>query len=199
MTGLNIDGDAAHDAAQRELTKPIYPRPSLTDRLTSWIDDLLYKAFASSDWLPGGWITLALFVILSIVAMIVIIRVARRTMRSTRDGHDAVLSDRTRSAAHHRRAAEAAAAQGDWTSAIRDRLRAVARELEESGALDPVPGRTATELAVTAGAARPELRIELSSAAETFNGVSYGDRPGSAEQYHQIVELDEHLRGASTR
>ena len=199
MTGLNIDGDAAHDAAQHELLKPIYPRPSLTDRLTGWIDELLYKAFSSSDWLPGGWITLALFVILTVVAIIVIVRVARRTMRSTRDGHDAVLTDRTRSAAHHRSAAESAAAQGDWTSAIRHRLRAVARELEESGALDPIPGRTATELAAAAGAVRPELISEFSSAAETFNGVSYGDRPGSAQQYRQIVELDEHLRGARAR
>lgn len=199
MTGLNIDGDAAHDAAQHELLKPIYPRPSLTDRLTGWIDELLYKAFASSEWLPGGWITVALFVILSIAAVIVIVRVARRTMRSARAGNDAVLDDRTRSAAHHRSAADTAAAQGDWTSAIRHRLRAVARELEESGVLDPIPGRTATELAVAAGAVRPELRVEFSSAAEIFNGVSYGDRPGSAEEYHRIVELDERLRGARTR
>ncbi|MGK2868178.1 MAG: DUF4129 domain-containing protein, partial [Mycobacterium sp.] len=33
MTGIDIDGDAAHDAAQRELGKPIYPRPTLTDQL----------------------------------------------------------------------------------------------------------------------------------------------------------------------
>ncbi len=86
------------------------------------------------------------------------------------------------------------AAQGDWTAAIRHRVRAIARQLEEDGVLDPVPGRTATELAKDAGAAVPDLSGELSQVAITFNDVTYGDRPGTEAAYRMIADLDGHLR-----
>ncbi|MGZ5226857.1 MAG: hypothetical protein ACXWCS_22085, partial [Burkholderiales bacterium] len=38
---------------------------------------------------------------------------------------------------------ESYAVQGEWAAAIRHRLRAVARQLEETGILNPAPGRTA--------------------------------------------------------
>ncbi|MGW0159935.1 DUF4129 domain-containing protein [Mycobacterium sp. NPDC003323] len=199
MTGLNIDGDAAHDAAQRELTKPIYPKPSLTERLTALLDELLYKVFTNGDRLPGGWITVALFGLILVAAVVIAVRVARRTMRTRRDGEKVLLGDRTRSAADHRAAAERAAAHGDWAHAIRHRLRAVARHLEETGTLDPVPGRTASELARSAGAVLPALRSQFSSCADIFNGVTYGAQPGTEAGYREITELDGHLRGVPAR
>ena len=45
--------------------------------------------------------------------------------------------------------------------------------------LNPVPGRTATELARDAGAAVPDLAGELTQAAIAFNDVTYGERPGT--------------------
>lgn len=199
MTGLNIDGDAAHDAAQSELTKPIYPRPSLTDRLMGWLDELIYKAFTHGDWLPGGWITLALLVALTLVAIAIAVGVARRTMRTRRNPEVALLTELIRTASEHRAEAERAAAQGDWTHAIQHRLRAVARELEQTATLDPVPGRTATELARAAGAALPGLDDDFRTAADTFNGVTYGARPGTESGYRQIAELDRRLHGAGAR
>jgi hypothetical protein len=56
---IDIDRDAAHDAAQRELGKPIYPKASLTERLISWIEDLLYRLADASASVPGGWLTLS--------------------------------------------------------------------------------------------------------------------------------------------
>ena len=56
-------------------------------------------------------------------------------------------------AAQHRATAESYAAEGNWAAAIRHRLRAVARQLEETGVLNPAPGRTANELARDAGTA----------------------------------------------
>ncbi|HEX2286072.1 MAG TPA: DUF4129 domain-containing protein, partial [Mycobacterium sp.] len=79
-------------------------------------------------------------------------------------------------------------------AAIRHRLRAVARQLEETAVLDPVPGRTATELARDAGKALPHLTGELSTAATAFNDVTYGERPGTESAYRMIGELDNHLR-----
>ncbi len=193
MTGLNIDGDAAHDAAQRELGKPIYPRPSLTDQVSAWLDRALYRIFTDGSWLPGDWITAALLGTVLIAAIIAVIRVARRTMRTDRQSAGTLFAGHGLTADQHRAEAEAYAAQGDWTLAIRHRLRAVARGLEESGTLDPVPGRTATELTRAAGVALPELRDEFHRAAETFNGVAYGAQAGTESGYRQIAELDHSL------
>lgn len=193
MTGIDIDSDAAHDAAQRELSKPIYPRPSLTEQVLAWLDEILYKVFTNGAWLPGGWVTLALLLTLLAVAIFVAVRIARRTMRTDRGPARSLLDGRDLSADQHRAESEKSAAQGDWALAIRHRLRAVARGLEETGILDPVPGRTATELARDATAERPQLGAAFRCAADTFNGVTYGAQRGTEAGYRQIAELDREL------
>ncbi|OBG92738.1 hypothetical protein A5698_19250 [Mycobacterium sp. E136] len=197
MPTIDIDSDAAHEAAQRELAKPIYPKPSLTERLSDWIDDLLYRLAAEGSSIPGGWVTITVLLILVAVAVIVAIRIARRTMRtgSTRDA--ALFGEYELTAAQHRAAAERYAAAADWAAAIRHRLRAVARQLEETGVLDPVPGRTATELARDAARELTHLRDELSSAATVFNDVTYGELPGTEKAYRLVADLDDHVRSRS--
>lgn len=101
------------------------------------------------------------------------------------------------SAAQHRTSAESHAAAGNWTAAIRHRVRAVARELEERNILNPAPGRTASELARDAGTSLPDLSPELVTAAMVFNDVTYGGRRGTPEEYQMIVNLDDHLRTRS--
>lgn len=193
MTGIDIDSDAAHDAAQRELGKPIYPRPTLTDQLTAWLDRILYKVFTDGSWLPGGWITAALLLTVIAVAVFVAIRIARRTMGTRRSAGRPMFDSHQLSAAQHRAESERSAAQGDWASAIRHRTRAIARQLEETDVLNPVPGRTATELARDAGAALPDLSAEFQRAAGTFNDVSYGAQAGTPTGYGQIADLDRAL------
>ena len=194
MPTIDIDRDAAHEAAQRELGKPIYPKASLTDRIAEWIEDLLYKIAGGGSSLPGGWLTITILLVLLVIAVVAAVRIARRTMRTNRGGGDALFDDHQLSAAEHRATAERYAASGDWAAAIRHRLRAVARQLEETAVLDPVPGRTATELARDAGREMPNLAGELVHAAEAFNDVTYGERPGTESAYRMIAELDEHLR-----
>ena len=189
-----IDRDAAHDAAQNELSKPIYPRASLTDRLWDWFSELIYKLLNEASSVPGGWFTLMIIVLLLVAAAVVAIRIARRTIRTNRGRDTALFGAAELTSAEHRAAAEQAAAQGNWPAAIRHRLRAVARHLEETGVLNPVPGRTATELARDAGAAIPGLSDELRRAAEAFNDVTYGERPGTESGYRLIADLDDHLR-----
>jgi hypothetical protein len=193
MATIDIDRDAAHDAAQRELGKPIYPRPSLTDMIYNWIQELLYRLVANSSKVPGGWFTIAVLLILLAVGVVIAVRIARRAMRTSRGDTSTLFGSSALSAAEHRATAEQYAASGDWAPAIRHRLRAVARQLEENGVLDPVAGRTATELARAAGRALPSLADELTLAVEAFNDVTYGERPGLEAQYRRIASLDAKL------
>jgi hypothetical protein len=195
---IDIDRDAARDAARRELSKAIYPRESLTDQILAWIERLLYRITADAASLPGGWFTVAVLLVLLAVAVLVAVRIARRAMRSSRSGGDLLFDDHDLSAADHRAAAERHAAAADWAAAIRHRLRAVARHLEENGALPTAPGRTATELARDAGRILPEFAGRFTSAAEFFNDVTYGELPGHPEQYRMIVALDDELAGRPT-
>lgn len=197
MPAIDIDRDPAHQAAQHELDKPIYPNGSLTQRLHEWIHELLFRLIEKGSTVPGGWFTVSVLGALLIAGMVIAVRVARNTIR-TRHGGDYQLFDTGQlSADQHRAAAERFAAEGDWAAAIRHRLRAVARGLEEAEILDPAPGRTANELARDAAARVPHLAFELSQAATAFNDVTYGERPGSPAGYQMIVELDDHLRSRS--
>jgi hypothetical protein len=193
VSTIDIDRDAAREAAQNELAKPIYPKPTPMDMISDWVDELLYRLTATASRFPGGWYTVAVLLVLLTVAAVVAVRIARRAMRSNRSEAAALFGDHVLSAAEHRDTAQRFAAEGNWAPAIRHRLRAVARQLEEIGVLDPVPGRTATELARTAGRALPGLAGELSAAAETFNDVTYGEQAGTEAQYRMIADLDDRL------
>jgi hypothetical protein len=194
MATVLIDRDAAHEAAQRELSKAIYPKESLTERLTDWINEFLDRLIDKGSGVPGGWFTVAVLLTVLAVAILVAIRIARRAMKTNRKSDFQLFGAAELSAAEHRAAAERCAAEGNWTSAIRHRLRAVARQLEEGGALNTVPGRTANELARDAAKFLPELTSQLADAAASFNDVTYGETPGTEPAYRNIAELDERIR-----
>ncbi|OBH09763.1 hypothetical protein A9X03_17775, partial [Mycobacterium sp. E1715] len=156
-----------------------------------------YRLLQKTASFPGGWLTATVLFIMLAIALAVAIHVARRTMRTNRGGDYQLFEAAQLTAAQHRATAEDFAARGEWTAAIRHRLRAVARQLEETGVLNPAPGRTANELAVDAGAALPHLAGELAQAATAFNDVTYGERPGTQSAYQMIADLDEHLRSRS--
>ena len=197
MPAIDIDRDAAHDAAQRELSKPIYPRQSLMDEITDRISGFLFVLLRTSRHVTGGWVTVTVLAIVLASVVVVTIRIARRTMRTNRGGDYELFDACQLTAAQHRATAEAFAAEGNWSAAIRHRLRAVTRQLEETNVLTPVPGRTANELAHDAGDALPHLAAELSQAATAFNDVTYGERPGTQAAYQMIADLDDHLRSRS--
>jgi len=136
---IDIDRDAAHEAAQHELGKPIYPKASLIERLMDWIEEMLNKLLVEGASVPGGWFTIGVLLILLAIAVVVAVGIARHTMRTNRGGDHALFGEHELSAAEHRATAEQFAAVGNWSAAIRHRLRAVARQLEESAVLDPVP------------------------------------------------------------
>ncbi len=192
MPTIDIDSQTAHDAAAGELAKPIYPKASLTGRIAEWFNELLHRLLAGASDLPGGWLALVVVAGLAAAALVAAVRVARRTMG--RGGAAGLYGSGTQTAADHRLRAERAAARSDWGGAIRHRVRAIGRHLEEDGVLTVVPGRTAGELARDAGAAVPDIAAEIDTAASVFNDVTYGDQPGSEADYRLVAAVDDRLR-----
>jgi hypothetical protein len=191
-----LSREEAAEAARDELAKRPYQdaQPSLAVRAITWVlerlADLLDTAAATA---PGG--LLGVLLLLALLAAVVAVVLTR--LRPGRTGSGRMLFDagRTLTAADHRTRAAEAAAAGRFDDAVRERLRAVVRELEARGVLDPRPGRTADEVAREAGAAVPEVAGDLRRAVQVFDEVWYGGRPATAESYRVLVEVDDRLVG----
>jgi hypothetical protein len=200
-----IGREQAREQARRELEKQIYHRddPSIADRIldkiNEWIDSVTRTVSgADQQSTSGGWIALAVIVVLlGLVVAAIMWRLG--AVRGSAARKRALLADEPMTADDHRAAAARHEAAGEWAEAIRERLRAVARDLEERVILEPRPGRTADELAAEAGAALPELAAELAAGVRVFDEVWYGDRPGTREGYAQLARIDERVRAAKPR
>lgn len=195
-----IGHDQARELARRELHKPIYHRdePSFLERIWQKISDWLHallNGLNGAGGTGGGWIGLVvLLVLLAIVVAAIWWRVGR--LRRDAATRRALLPETRVTAAGHRDAAERHAAAGEWPQAIRERLRAIARDLEERAIVAPRPGRTADELAAEAGTALPGHAEAFAAGVRLFDDVWYGGRTGDAGGYRRMVELDDGLRAA---
>ncbi|TDC63102.1 DUF4129 domain-containing protein [Actinomadura sp. GC306] len=197
-----VGREEAREMARRELDKEIYlrDRPSWLERawetFSEWLQDLLNRsAGPQTQGSGGGWFSVAVIVLVVCLAIALVFWLMRGR-RNPRSRRDALLDGEPSTALDHRDAAERHAAAGRWAEAIRERLRAMARDLEERAVLSARPGRTADELATEAGEALPELAGDLRAAVLVFDDVWYGDRPGTAEGYARVKDVDERLRAA---
>ncbi len=192
---VTIPRDPAREAARRELSKRMYHEndPSWFQRALNafwdWIAELFTKASTAT---PGGTLGLGV-VLVVVVAVLGALWWRLGTPRRTPAAAPALFDDRPRSAADHRAAAQAHAAQGHWNQAVQERMRAVVRALEERALLDERPGRTADEAATEAGRALPAHGARLRSAARDFDDVTYGGRPGTEQTYRNLTALDHDL------
>jgi hypothetical protein len=192
---VELGREDARALAREELAKQIYreARPSLTERMLRWgadqLDHLLDR-FAGVS--PGGYAGLVVVALL-IVAAVVALRLKVGPIGRSARGDEPLYLGRPRSAAEHRAAAAAHAANGAWAEAVRERLRAVVRSLEERSVLEPRPGRTADEAAVEAGAALPDCAAELRDAARLFDEIWYGGREATAAADASLRDLDERV------
>ena len=75
-------------------------------------------------------------------------------------------------------------------------MRAIVRELETRGVLDPRPGRTAAEVAREAGGLVPSVAGELRGGARVFDEIWYGGRPATAGADAAMREADQRVRSA---
>jgi hypothetical protein len=192
---VDLDRDEAREAAARELSNPAYVSddPNPIERVINWVLEKLGELLAGAGGMSG--IT-AITIMVGVAVLIVIIVRLRigRTARAARSRAGEVF-DAELTAAEHRAAAERAAADGDLAEAVRERFRAVVRELEQRGVLVPRAGRTVDEVAIEAGQALPVLADDLRGAAVQFDDVWYGGRTATEQGYRQLVSVDDRVRG----
>ncbi|GAA4607113.1 DUF4129 domain-containing protein [Actinoallomurus liliacearum] len=200
--GPPIARDPARELARRELEKRMYHQddPSFFERILNKIGDWLNALYhrvsdVGGGGTGGGWLGyLVLVLIFALVVAAVWWRIG--SVRRNAAGPRSLLGESVATAEDHRATAERHAAAGEWPEAIRERLRAIARDLEERAIVPPRPGRTADELAAEVGTALPDHADALASGVRLFDDVWYGGRDGDADGYRALVELDDRLRNA---
>ncbi len=191
----DLSREAARDAAREELSRPEYDaaQPPLLLRLAGRaVREVLELLDGAAGAVPGGYA--GLLILAALIAGLVAV-VLTRLRPGASDRRRAPLFDGAvaLTAAQHRALAETAAAEGRWADAVRERLRAVVRDLEARGVLDPRPGRTAGEVARDAGAVVPAVADDLRHAAVVFDEVWYGGRTADASSYAVLVAVDQRV------
>lgn len=193
--GGPIGRDPAQRLARDELSKAIYhQQPSILSVISRAISSFFRWIFGhASQVTPGGSWTLVAVVALVVVVVVLAIRIGPLASSARRAAPVRDPGSRPLSAAQLRAASAARAAEGEYGTAILQRLRAIAASCEERGILPPDAGRTADELAAQAGALYPEHRAGLAAAARLFDEVLYGDGDGTPEGYAKLRDLDDQL------
>lgn len=194
-TGVPVKPDApdARELLLDELSDPAYAesQPTWFDLVTQAVIDWFSSLrLGGGDGPPALALVIgAIIIALAIAAALIVYGLPRWRARS-RLSPDLFGERDRRTARELRRDAERAAAAGDWPRAIAERYRAIARALDERTIVTALPGTTAHGFARAAARQFPEHAGELSAAADRFDGVRYLDRPGSADDYALVRDLD---------
>ena len=203
---IRVGGEEARRRAVDELAKAKY------GGLPDWADELLNRLGRVLDRIveavlrfvfgsPGGGAGISPGFVIAVVLLLVAIGLVvwkvglPRWRRRSRDA--AVDLDASVPAADYRHLAEQHAEHGDWRAAVRDRFRALVRELEVRTILDVRPARTAWEAAYAASRLLPGCRDELRTAAEDFSAVMYGERQADETLYRRMADIDDRVTVAA--
>lgn len=194
-------GDQARGWLLDELSKAPYAAasPTLFDRAAQGFLDWFTGLFdASRSGAPPVLLAVAL---LAVVAVLVVAVLLFGVPRVNRRGATAALfgEDDLRSADDLRRAAAAAAAAGDWSLAVLEGFRAIARGLDERTVVAVFPGTTARAFARRAAEAFAAESGALGGAAALFDDVRYDGRPATREEARSVLDLDGRLVAARPR
>lgn len=195
-------GDEARRWLVDELAKAPYQaaRPNLFDLVAQAIVTFFADLFtAKGSSAPDVLLIVGLLVLVAIVVTaLLLFGLPSRNRRST--GAGSLFGDEDRRTADDlRRAAAAARKAGDWSLAVLEGFRAVARGLDERTVVAVFPGTTATGFAQAAAGAFEAERGALAGAATAFDGVRYGGGEGTREQADEIAALDARLAAARPR
>ena len=188
------DGDEARRWAVEELSKPKYG-----EETPSWLEDAWRNflrwldSLGSSDGTDTGAlpiITVAAVIVIAVAIVLIRPRLNARRKNSSKAIFDV---DPSVSPETYRQRAAAAAATADWGTAVIEQFRAVVRSAEERTIIDPLPGRTADEVAASLGAAFSSEVWRLERAAKVFDAVHYGQARVDQQDFADMVALDESI------
>lgn len=182
------DASQAREAAERELARPEYhAQETLWERLWRWIVEHLDPG----NVMPGAprWVSILIVVVVVLALVALLLALLSRITRVRRARAERALFDDDRSSTALTRAADDAAGQGDWATAVVERFRAIIRSLDERGLIEDYPGMTAREAATLAARALRSLRQELLQAAALFDSVRYGHVQATRQQDEWIRQL----------
>ncbi|MDT7539929.1 MAG: hypothetical protein QOI82_3514 [Actinomycetota bacterium] len=194
----DVTRDAARRAAREELLNRRYhdAQPPLVVRLVGkLIRKLIELIDRAATGVPGGLTGLLLFALV-IGGLVALVVVKLRPTRGHAGSADVFTTGAELTAEAHRALADEAAATGQFADAVRERLRAIVRELEARGVIEPRPGRTAGEVARDGSAAVPLIAGALQRATTTFDEIWYGGRGADASSYAVLVECDRTVSSA---
>ena len=193
-----ITRDGAREDARRELNDAVYREgeASLFDKLVRNAFEWLLDRIAGLVRVAPGGIAGVVVIVALLVLLAVLLRLGLGPLGARNLLTDRRRGARAKTAAEYRAEAESLAAGGRWKEAVRARLRATIRELEERGVLDVRAGRTAGEVASEAGAAVPAIATDLREAARVFDEIWYGDRPATEQSYRTMAGVDDRVRGS---
>ena len=205
LTLLPVDVPVDPDAPEavrllvNELAKPPYQaaKPTLFDIVAKAIQDWLSSLrLGDAEGPPAlGIGVIITLVVVGIIVAFLIFGVPRLNRRSAVAG--ALFGeDDDRSASQIRQDGEAAAARGDYSTAVAELFRAIARGLAERTIITTSPGTTARDFAVRASAPFPGLAEQLRVSATAFDEVRYLGREGTQQQFRQVAALERDLPAA---
>lgn len=196
-------GDQARQWLLDELAKAPYQasKPTLVDLAAQAFFDWLGSLFRTQgDPASAVLLVVALTVVVALVVVAVLLfGIPRANRRSRGTGAGLFGDDDRRSAAELRAAARAAAAAGDFSLAVLERFRALARDLDERTLVAVFPGTTARGFAREAARAFPAEATELATAADVFDGIRYAGRAGDRDEAERLAALDDRLVEARPR
>ena len=199
VAGVPVDPDAeeARQWLVDELAKADYraAQPTWFDRLATAVRDWFTSlSFDSVDGPPElGALLIILAVVAALVVAFLVFGLPRLGRKSSVTG-DLFGENDDRDAEAIRRAAETAAAAGDFELALAEIFRSTARGLAERTVVTTSPGTTAHDFALRAAASFPEFASSLASAAASFDGVRYLGGSGSRAEYDAMAQLERGLR-----
>jgi len=196
-----VDPDAPEGAQWLidELSKPVYQaaKPTLFDRIAQaigdWINSLQLGSMSGPPALGVG--VLVTLIVVGIIVAFLIFGVPRLNRRSAVTG-SLFGDDDARSAARIRQDAMDAAARDDFSLAVAEMFRSIARGLAERTIVTTTPGTTARGFAARAGQPFPLFAARLVESATAFDDVRYLGRDGTRAQFDAISALESDLRAA---
>ncbi|MGO2861455.1 MAG: hypothetical protein ACTIC1_09880 [Brevibacterium sp.] len=192
--GAVIDRDTGREWVERELSKSEYSENDLTplEQIGRWLEGVWESLLGAALRGNSPWLLLLVVIVVAGIIALIVWRVRRVGLRRTRvplAAFDPVVA--VPEPEPWRRSAAAAAAAGDFRTAVVDQARAIFALLSLKQIVSLDSSSTASELVRTAGADLPEHAPELRWAAEVFNELLFGEASDDADSESDSVSGDE--------